>query len=123
MSDWSSQLKKYINAYPPSNGEDLRIMQEDIYFQLSKVEGFEVLRVEQTGKSERQVVAACISTLKDPFFKIVVAHLWQNDLAYDNEWHVFEEHELGTVLRFVTWEDAFITGEIWFDRKKGETDS
>lgn len=123
MSDWSSQLKKYINAYPPSKGEDLRIMQEDIFYHLSKIEDFEVLRVEQTGEQERQVVAACISTLKDPFFKIVVSHIWQNDLAYDNEWHVFEEHELGTVLRFVTWEDAFITGEIWFDRKKGETDS
>ena len=122
MSEWERQLQDIRNTYPAASGEDLRGMQEDIYYHFSKLDDFEVLRVEQTGQSDRQVVAACIATLQDPFFKIVVAHLWQNDLAYDNEWHIFEQNELGTVLRFLTWEDTFISGEIWFDRKKNVLD-
>lgn len=125
------ELKMTINEkiaeisaeYQPSFNEDLTAMKEDIYYYFSQMEDFEVLRVEQTNDENRMVVAVCISTLEDPFFKLVVAHTWQKDLAFDAEWSEFEDNELGTVFRFLTWEDGYISGEIWFERgKQSETE-
>ncbi len=89
-------------------GDEVREMQDDIYYHFSQLEHFEVLRVEQTRDSNRLVLAACVCTFPDPFFKMVVAHTWKTDLAYDSEWHEFEVNEQGTVFRFLTWEDDFI---------------
>jgi hypothetical protein len=118
--NWAALIAEHAPNCPASQGDDLREMQEDIYYHFSKMDGFEVVRVEQTGDKEKQVIAVCISTMEDPFFKIVVAHVWQRDLAFDNAWHLFETNEMGTVFRFLTWEDEYISGEIWFDRSKGD---
>jgi len=104
----------------PSSGQDVREMAEDIYYYFSQLEDFEILRVEQMGEDNRMVVAACLTTMADPFFKIVVAHKWQRDLAFDNEWSSFEDRDEMTIFRFLTWEDEYISGEIWFDRAKKE---
>ncbi|MGB1102467.1 MAG: hypothetical protein ACPG21_02445 [Crocinitomicaceae bacterium] len=118
--DWADIIAENAPHCPPAKEEELREMQDDIYYHFSQMDGFEVLRVEQMGEDIKRVVAACVSTMDDPFFKVVVAHIWQRDLAYDNQWHLFESNEMGTVFRFLTWEDEYICGEIWFDRSKGE---
>lgn len=119
IDDQISQLPTEIKA---CTSDDLREMREDIYYYFSQLDQFEVLRVEQTNDTNRMVLAACLTTMADPFFKIVVAHTWQRDLAFDNEWHEFAITEMGTVFRFLTWEDEYITGEIWFERAKLETE-
>jgi hypothetical protein len=110
-----------IPGLKPNKGEDVLQMTEDIYHYFSQLDDFEVLRAEYVGDPTRMVVAACITTMQDPFFKLVVAHTWQNDLAFDNQWCEFEVTDQGTVFRFLTWEDEYICGEIWFERAKLET--
>lgn len=112
-----AQLPRSIEA---SRGNDVGEMTEDIYHYFSELDQFEVLRVEQTGDPEKMVLAACITTMPDPVFRIMVAHTWTRDLAYDDEWSEFEETEQGTVFRFLTWDDYYISGEIWFERAKLE---
>lgn len=103
-----------------SKGADLLEMKEDIYYHFTKTKSFEVIRVEATGEQPAMVKALCITTIPDPIFQLVVTHLWKTDLAFDNEWHQFISHDSGTVLQFLTWDDEFISGEIWFDRSLPE---
>ena len=114
------QLAKISSEFGPADHSDIVQMIEDIYYYFSQLEDFEVLKVDQFSEDERMVVAACITTMQDPFFKIVVSHIWQRDLAFDQEYSEFEINELGTVFRFLTWDDGYITGEIWFERAKKE---
>lgn len=114
------KIKTLAPEIAPSSGQDVLEMTEDIYYYFSQLEQFEVLRVEQMGENNRMVVAACLTTMTDPFFKIVVAHTWQRDLAFDNEWSAFEQRDEMTIFRFLTWEDEYISGEIWFERAKLE---
>lgn len=117
----SDKIKMLGPSFAPSIGEDLEQMTEDIYHYFSELEDFEILRVEQTSAPDRMVVAAVQTTMQDPFFKIVVAHTWQSDLAFDDQWCSFEEQEGMTLFRFLTWDDdAYIAGEIWFERAKKE---
>jgi len=113
IAELSSDMK-------PAFGKDLRDMQEDIYYYFTELDQFEILKVEQTGDPDRMILAACLSTMPDPIFKIMVAHTWQRDLAFDDHWSEFEKVEEGIVFRFITWDDAYITGEIWFERAKQE---
>lgn len=101
-------------------GNDAAEMAEDIYHYFSDKDQFEVLRIDRTSDPEKMVLAVCITTMPDPFFRIVVSHVWTNDLAFDNQWSEFEETEQGTVFRFLTWDDTYITGEIWFERARLE---
>lgn len=118
----SDKIKTLGSSFSPSKGEDLDQMIEDIYHYFSELEDFEVLRIQATGKSDRMVLAACLTTMQDPFFKIVVSHTWQTDLAYDDQWSEFENHNEFSIFRFLTWnDDAYISGEIWFERAKIET--
>lgn len=117
----SDKIKTLGPSFAPSKGEDLGQMTEDIYHYFSELDDFEVLRVEQTSAPDRMVVAAVQTTMQDPYFKIVVAHTWQNDLAFDDQLYSFEEQEGMTLFRFLTWDDdTYITGEIWFERAKKE---
>jgi hypothetical protein len=119
--DIISKIVALAPGLPPAQGEDLEQMTEDIYHYFSELEDFEVLRVEQTSAPDRMVVAAVQTTMQDPFFKIVVTHTWQSDLAFDDQWCSFEEQEGMTLFRFLTWDDdAYIAGEIWFERAKKE---
>lgn len=104
----------------PAAYEDIHQMTEDIYYYFMQLDDFEVLKIDQTGDANRLVLAACLTTMQDPFFKIVVAHTWQRDLSFDNEWSEFETTDVGTVFRFLTWDDGYISGEIWFERAKRE---
>ncbi len=117
----SDKIKMLGPSFAPSKGEDLEQMTEDIYHYFSELDDFEVLRVEQTPAPDRMVVAAIQTTMQDPYFKIVVAHTWQNDLAFDDQWFSFEEQDGMTLFRFLTWDDGtYIAGEIWFERAKKE---
>lgn len=107
-------------TYKSSTGNDALEMREDIHYQFSQLADFEVLRVDTMRNPHCQVKAAILSTMSDPFFKIVVVHKWQTDLAFDHEWHTFEATETGVVFRFITWSDVYVTGEIWFERVKRE---
>lgn len=118
--NFKDKLAAIQEEFDPSYGTDLAEMKDDIYYYFSQMEGFEVLRIEQTDDAERMVLAACLTTIQDPFFKIVVANIWQKDLAFDEEWSEFESNDLGTVFRFITWADGYISGEIWFERAKKE---
>ena len=115
----ADKIAELAGGLVPSTGADVLEMREDIFYYFSQLDDFEVLRVEQNNEEDKMVLAVCLSTMADPFFKIVVAHTWQRDLAYDNEWHEFDVTDMGTVFRFLTWEDdAYISGEIWFERAK-----
>ena len=74
--NWAALIAEHAPNCPASQGDDLREMQEDIYYHFSKMDGFEVVRVEQTGDKEKQVIAVCISTMEDPFFKIKEQFGW-----------------------------------------------
>ena len=118
-------LKEKIAELPsnlkPSFGSDLRDMQEDIYYYFTELDQFEVLKVEQTDNANCMISALCLTTMPDPIFKIMVAHTWQRDLAFDEQWSVFETDDDHIVFRFITWDDGYITGEIVFERSKQET--
>ncbi|NOQ72358.1 MAG: hypothetical protein GQ574_10180 [Crocinitomix sp.] len=117
-------LKDKIAELPsdikPSFGTDLRDMQEDIYYYFTELDQFEVLKVEQTGNADQMIAAACLSTMQDPIFKIMVAHTWQRHLAFDEHWSEFETVEGGIIFRFLTWDDEYVSGEISFERAKLE---
>lgn len=105
----------------PSTGEDVDQMLEDIYHYFSGLDDFEVLRVDQTKSPDKMILAACQTTMDDPYFRLVVAHTWQRDLAFDDQWSSFEDKDDMTIFRFITWDDdAYISGEIWFERAKNE---
>lgn len=117
-------FKEKIAELPSSlkraSSSDLRQMQEDIYYYFTELDQFEVLKVEQTGDRDRMILAACLTTMQDPIFKIMVAYTWQRDLAFDEQWSEFETVDEGVIFRFLTWDDEYITGEIWFERAKQE---
>lgn len=116
-----AKINALSSSCAPSNGEDITQMTEDIYHFFSELDDFEVLRVEQTAERDRMVVAAIQTTMQDPIFKILVTHTWQRDLAFDDQWCSFEDREGFSVFHFLTWdEDAYISGEIWFERAKKE---
>ncbi len=117
LQDKIAELPKEITK---GSQMDIAEMTEDIYYHFSKLDDFEILKIEQTGEADRMVLAACLTTMADPFFKIVVAHTWQSDLAYDDQWSEFETRDNMTIFRFLTWEDEYISGEIWFERAKLE---
>lgn len=114
------KINEVIPGLKSSTGTDVQEMTEDIYYYLSELEQFEVLKIDRTGDKDRMILAACLTTMPDPFFKIVVAHTWQRDMAFDNEWSEFEQKDDMTIFRFLTWDDAYISGEIWFERAKPE---
>jgi hypothetical protein len=115
-------LKDKIAELPtnikPAFGTDLRDMQEDIYYYFTELDQFEVLKVEQTGDADCLISAACLTTMQDPIFKIMVAHTWQRHLAFDEHWSEFETVEEAVIFRFLTWDDEYVSGEIWFERAK-----
>ena len=115
-------LEKKIAELPSnikaSTGSDLQDMKEDIYYYFTELDQFEVLKIDQKSNSNPMIIAACLSTMTDPFFKIVVAHTWQKHLSFDNEWSEFEQREGMAIFRFLTWEDEYVCGEIWFERAK-----
>ncbi len=104
----------------PGTDNDVREIMEDIYYQFGKLEGFEILKIDRTSQKEIMVKALCLTTISDPFFKIIVEHTWKTDLAFDNEWHVFSSHDNLTKLQFLTWQYEYLSGEIWFERAKRE---
>lgn len=117
---FEEKIESLEKSIKPSTGNDALEMREDIYFQFSQLDDFEILRIETTRDPHCQVKAAILTTMSDPFFKIVVAHKWQTDLAFDNEWSEFSVTEKGMLFRFITWEDQYVAGEIWFERVKRE---
>ncbi len=113
LTEKMKELAPEMNACRTNDVLDLR---EDIYYHFSQLDDFEVLRVEKMNDKNCMVKAAILTTMSDPFFKIVVVHKWQTDLAYDNQWHEFDVTEKGIVFRFLTWDESYISGEIWFER-------
>lgn len=118
--DLQTQLAELDKDVKPCKAEDLTATIEDIHYQFSKLEGFEILKIDQTGDPNCSIKAAIQSTVQDPIFEIIVKHIWTTDLAYDNQWCRFYQNDFGSVFEFLTWEDEFITGEIWFQRVKAE---
>ena len=117
-------LKEKIAELPsnvkPVSGSDLREMQEDIYYYFTELDQFEVIKVIQTDETDCMISAACLTTMQDPIFKIMVAHTWQRHLAFDEHWSEFETLDEGVIFSFLTWDDEYITGEILFERAKQE---
>lgn len=63
------KIAQVIPHLKPNKGEDVLQMTEDIYHYFSELDDFEVLRTEYVGEPSRMVVAACITTMQDPFLK------------------------------------------------------
>jgi hypothetical protein len=100
----------------PAYGNDILEMQEDIYRYFSEIEGFDILKVEPTEDKLCRLKAVCQTTHSDPIFKLVVSNIWKSSLAFDEEWHDFKVTELGIVFEFLTWDDTYVSGRIWFER-------
>jgi hypothetical protein len=115
-------LSEKINALqlPHHTGDDVMEMLKDIYHYFNQLDSFELLDITRTKDASCLIKAKVLSTMQDPFFSIVVKHTWISDLAFDNEWHSFTQKGEDVLFEFVTWEDDYIAGQIYFERVKAE---